>query len=197
MSPPTEPPRARTLKLGAGAAVVLVLAAVAVAVLVTATRPAAQTTTITPSAAPMASEAPSGVLYVHVLGEVTAPGLYEVPTGSRAVDVVAAAGGFTDAADQAQLNLARFVVDGEQILVPAIGAAPPPAAAGAGGTTLVRLNAADLAELETLPGVGPALAQRIVDFREQNGGFTAIDQLKDVPGIGDKTFADLEALVTL
>ncbi|WP_207457494.1 ComEA family DNA-binding protein [Herbiconiux sp. SYSU D00978] len=198
MSLPTEPPRARGLRLGAGAAVVLVLVAVAVAVLVTATRPTGQTTTVAPpTTAAEPSAGPSGVLYVHILGEVAAPGLYEVPAGARAVDVVAAAGGFTDAADQAQLNLARFVVDGEQILVPAVGAEPPPSATGAGGESLVRLNAADLAELDTLPGVGPTLAQRIIDYRDEHGGFGSVDELKDVPGIGEKTFAELEPLVTL
>ena len=139
-------------------------------------------------------------LFVHILGEVNAPGLYELHDGDRAIDAVAAAGGLTDAADEGQVNLARFLRDGEQILVPAVGQVPAPprgAAPGggaAGGTSageLVNLNTADAAMLETLPGVGPALAQRIIDWREANGSFTSVDDLSNVEGIGTKKLAGL------
>jgi competence protein ComEA len=112
------------------------------------------------------------------------------------VDAVAAAGGFTDVADQSGINLARFVTDGEQLRVPAIGEVPPaPAGTTAGG--LVNLNTADAAALETLPRVGPALATRIIEWRDANGGFGSIDDLKNVTGIGDKTFDGLKDLVTV
>jgi competence protein ComEA len=146
-------------------------------------------------------------IFVHILGAVERPGLYELGVGGRGIDAVAAAGGFTAEADQGGLNLARLLVDGEQIVVPIVGEAPPPGAGGsaapgggpvgaaAGG--LVDLNTADAALLDTLPGVGPATAQRILDWRETNGGFTSIEDLLSVSGIGEKTFADLEGLVTV
>ena len=112
--------------------------------------------------------------------------------GPRVVDAVAAAGGFTAEADPAGVNLARPVVDGEQLAVLAVGQAPPqprvPAAGGATGPAadgIVNLNTADLAALDTLPRIGPALAQRIIDWREANGPFTSVDQLLEVAGIGD------------
>lgn len=144
---------------------------------------------------PAASAAPSGaVILVHVLGAVEHPGLYELRDGDRAVDAIAAAGGMTDAADQAQLNLARFIADAEQLYVPALGEVPATAPSGAGGK--VNLNTADAATLDTLPRVGPAMADRIVAWREANGPFTAIEDLMNVTGIGDKTFEALKDLVT-
>ena len=98
------------------------------------------------------------------------------------------------------MNLARPVTDGEQLVVPRVGEVPPPPAGGeAGGTDggLVHLNTADAAELDTLPRIGPALAARIIDWREANGGFTSVDQLLEVAGIGDAVFAGLAELVTL
>jgi competence protein ComEA len=148
------------------------------------------------SAAPVSGEGEGEEIFVHILGEVQRPGLYGLRGGDRAIDVVAAAGGFTDAADQAQLNLARFVVDGEQILVPAIGQTPL-AAPGMTAGGKVNLNTADAAALETLPRVGPAMAARIIDWREANGGFRAIEDLLGVTGIGDKTFEGLKDLVTI
>ena len=136
-------------------------------------------------------------------GAVARPGLYELRDGDRAIDAIAAAGGFAPEADQAQLNLARLLVDGEQIRVPAVGELPVPAptTTGGGGTGVagskVNLNTADEAELDTLPGVGPATARRILEWREQNGRFSSIEDLLSVTGIGDKTFADLEQLVTV
>jgi competence protein ComEA len=104
------------------------------------------------------------------------------------------------------VNLARPVVDGEQLIVLAVGEVPPPDAAGSGGEAgsagsggdgKVHLNTADLAELDTLPRIGPALAQRIIDWREANGAFTSIDQLLDVAGIGDAVYSGLVDLVSL
>ena len=147
---------------------------------------------------PPATEGERGPrILVHVLGAVVEPGLYELDDGERIVDAVAAAGGFTETADQAALNLARVVGDGEQVYVPAVGEEPPPAPAGGptvGG--LVNLNTADSAELETLPGLGPELAQRIVDWRTQNGRFSSVDDLLNVTGIGAKTLSGLAELVT-
>jgi len=132
-----------------------------------------------------------------------------LPPGSRVMDAIAAAGGAAQGADLSTLNLARLVADGEQIAVDVpvsvegSGAAPPGVPGDAGGsgagagTAVVDLNSANLTVLETLPGVGPVLAQRILDFRTQNGRFTRIEELKDVKGIGAKTFADLEPHVTV
>lgn len=135
----------------------------------------------------------SATILVHVLGAVERPGLYELADGDRAMDAIAAAGGFTDSADRDQLNLAQAVVDGEQIRVPAVGevtAEPVEASDG-----LINLNSADAAALDTLPRVGPAMAARIIQWREDNGGFTAVEDLLSVSGIGQKTFDSLKDLV--
>lgn len=161
---------------------------------------------------PDAVVAPSAAaVVVHVLGAVHRPGIVEVRLGDRVIDAIAAAGGATDAADVARVNLARVLVDGEQLYVPAIGEAVPesalpggaPGAAGAAGSPgaspdgLVNLNAADAAALETLPGVGPALATRILAWRDENGPFRAVDELLAVAGIGEKTLAGFRDLVTV
>lgn len=145
-----------------------------------------------------ASAAPDAVLpiFVHVLGAVERPGLYELADGARTVDAIAAAGGFTDDADQSGVNLARFVSDGEQLRVPAIGEVSA-AAPGVTASGLVNLNTADMAALETLPRVGPALAGRIIDWREANGGFGSVEDLLNVSGIGEKTFAGLKDRVSV
>jgi competence protein ComEA len=141
-------------------------------------------------------------ILVHVLGAVAHPGLYELSEGARVIDAIAAAGGYTEAADQAQLNLARMLSDGEQLYAPSIGEAPPPAAgsgAGAGPAAetgaLVDLNTADGAVLETLPRIGPETARKIIEYRESSGPFTAVEQLLEVPGIGQKTLDGLRELV--
>jgi len=149
----------------------------------------------------LGTRAAAGSIFVHILGAVANPGLYELSDGERAIDAVAAAGGFAENADQAQLNLARFVSDGEQIIVPIIGQAPPPGASAQPGVLgqsgKVNLNTADAAALETLPRVGPALAARIIAWRESNGRFGAIEELTSVSGIGEKTFDGLRELVTV
>lgn len=123
------------------------------------------------------------------------PGLYELPAGSRLVDAVAAAGGFTATADQAALNLAQVVEDGQQVVVARQGAAPAAAAAVAAAGR-VNLNSADATALETLDGIGPALAQRILAYRAAHGGFRTVNDLQNVAGIGPKKFATIKANVS-
>lgn len=137
----------------------------------------------------------SGELYVHVLGQVAEPGLYVLDTDARVVDALAAAGGTLDDADLQAVNLARPLSDGEQLIVPVIGAAAEDGGTSSAGDGLVDLNNADQSELETLPGIGPALAQRIIDWREENGRFLSVDDLLVVSGIGDKVLASLKDLV--
>lgn len=204
---PSPNERRARVRVGLGAALVLVLIGLAVAVFVTAITPRGDSSVLAPSspASPHSSVAPSAsgtVIYVHILGQVNAPGLYALHDGDRAMDVVAAAGGLTAAADPASLNLARMLSDGEQIVVPAVGEAPVGGGggiAGVAGSTnpgKVNLNTADETTLETLPRVGPAMAARILAWRAANGRFTAIEDLMSVSGIGEKTFDGLKDLVT-
>jgi competence protein ComEA len=155
-----------------------------------------------------AQQAPGKRLVVDVAGKVRKPGIYRLPGGARVADALESAGGVRPGTDVSGLNRARRLVDGEQIVAggaPAAdgaGKAPGGAAQGAdatgsgasGGT--VSLNSATVEQLETLPGVGPVLAQHILDFREEHGGFTSVDQLNDVNGIGARRFADIEPRVS-
>lgn len=145
----------------------------------------------------------TGDIVVHVAGKVAAPGVLTLPSGSRVVDAIDAAGGAESGVDLAPLNLARVLTDGEQVLV-GVEAPPPPPGGGSGGGGsaggtggLVDLNSATAADLDTLPGIGPTLAQRILDWRTENGRFSAVEELREVTGIGERTFADLEPLVTV
>ncbi|HWH25663.1 MAG TPA: ComEA family DNA-binding protein [Pseudolysinimonas sp.] len=198
--PDPDPRRAR-VRVGVGAALVLVLAGLAIAVFLTAVTPRGSSSVVAPgpgTSTGMPSDPASATgsrIFVHILGQVTRPGLYQLKSGDRGVDAVAAAGGFTDAADPASLNLARLLVDGEQIIVPALGEAPASGAGAVSADGIVDLNSADLTALETLPRIGPALAQRILDWREANGRFTAVEDLLNVTGIGDATFDGLKDLV--
>lgn len=209
----------RRLRLGAlqlgpvHLAVVAVVAALAVGLAAWgAVRDQAEVVPVVPSASepsgspePLAAvaaaeEEPTGDLVVDVAGKVRRPGIAVLPAGSRVVDALEAAGGARRGVDLTALNLARQVVDGEQILV---GVAP---AAGVAGTidqtapeggALVNLNTADQAALDTLPGVGPVTADAILAWRDDNGGFTSVEELLEVDGIGPATFDDLAPLVTL
>ncbi|HEU0205105.1 MAG TPA: helix-hairpin-helix domain-containing protein [Pseudolysinimonas sp.] len=208
-SAPTPDARRARVRVGVGAALILVLVGLGVAVFITAITPRGASSVVAPSALPtgLSSVGPSvigasgsnaAVIYVHILGQVNRPGLYALHDGDRAVDVVAAAGGLTPSADPAALNLARFLSDGEQIIVPAVGQAVP-ASGGGAGTAIpgkVNINTADEPTLETLPRVGPAMAARILAWRAANGRFTAIEDLMSVSGIGEKTFEGLKDLVT-
>ena len=152
-----------------------------------------------PKAASPSGPPPSAGLYVHVTGAVRAAGLYRLDAGARVMDAVAAAGGFTDAAQRSGVNLAREVSDGEQIEVPETrtdAADPPPTSVGAAapsGTAPAKidLNTATAEQLDALPRVGPAMAERIVAWRQQNGRFTSVDDLLSVTGIGEKMLAGL------
>jgi competence protein ComEA len=130
---------------------------------------------------------------VHVVGAVAAPGVVRLPFGARVVDALSAAGGAAPDADLARVNLARVLVDGEQIQVPRPGDPAPeaPTAGAAPGDGTLDLNTASLAQLDGLPGVGPVLAQRIVDRRP----FASVDELDEVSGIGQALLERLRPLV--
>lgn len=143
--------------------------------------------------------APSTVV-VSVVGQVARPGLVTLTPGARVADAVAGAGGFLPEADPASVNLAAPVADGEQISVGVPGAAAGAVGVdgtGASGGGKVDLNTAGVADLDALPGIGPVLAQRIVEHRSRSGGFSSVEELDDVPGIGPATAAELAGLVTV
>ena len=151
---------------------------------------------------PGSSTAPSGSgsIVISVVGRVASPGLVTLPDGARVADALEAAGGAAPGAKLGSLNLARRLTDGEQIYVgvpvPA-GARPPASAPGAGqsGGAPVDLNSASLSTLDTLPGVGPVTAQRILDWRTEHGRFASVEQLREVDGIGPTRYARLKDLV--
>ncbi len=167
-----------------------------------------------PLAGPVSpTPAGSSVVVVDVAGKVCHPGVFRLSSGARVADAVNAAGGMLPGVDPITVNLARKLADGEQLVI----GPPPPVVSGSAdsgssssgsssgldsggsgsGNGLVDLNTASADQLDSLPGVGPVLAQRIVDWRTQHGRFDTIDQLNDVSGIGDAKFADLKALVTV
>ncbi|MFJ2769557.1 helix-hairpin-helix domain-containing protein [Streptomyces sp. NPDC087300] len=159
----------------------------------------------------------AAAIVVDVSGEVRRPGIQRLPAGSRVADALRAAGGPEPGTDLGALNRARFLMDGEQVVVggPAPASAAGGAGAGAAGTGTgagvsgggtagaggagtvgpIGLNTASAAQLEELPGVGPVLAQHIIDYRTEHGGFRSVEELREVNGIGDRRFADLQDLV--
>lgn len=161
-------------------------------------------------APPSATPAHTGErIYVHVAGAVRSPGVYELTAGARVVEALRAAGGPARGADTDAVNLARPLVDGEQIWIPKRGEAPPAGAGGGGGGPpggggagaardgKVNINLASASELEELPGIGPVLAERIVEYREQHGPFRTVRDLLKVSGIGEKKFSSLESHITV
>ncbi|SHN51834.1 competence protein ComEA [Geodermatophilus obscurus] len=165
--------------------------------------PAASPAAEGPAAAPPVGVATdsAATVVVSVVGSVARPGLVTLPEGARIADAVTAAGGLLPDADLASVNLAAVVSDGQQVAVGVPGAAPAGGTVGRtdapSGTGPVDLNAATAADLDALPGIGPVLAQRIVEHRERNGPFRSVEQLDDVPGIGPATYAELAELVTV
>lgn len=173
--------------------------------------PAAEPTASAGSVGPPGTASTAGAeIVVDVSGKVRKPGIHRLPAGSRVVDALGAAGGVRPGTNTDGLNRARFLVDGEQVVV---GGPAPPGAAGAGAgagpgtagaagagmgagpSVPVSLNTATVDQLDSLPGVGPVLAQHIVDYRAQHGGFRSVDELREVNGIGERRFADLRNLV--
>ena len=156
-------------------------------------------------AAAAASPSPSpALIVVDVAGWVRHPGVYEFTQGDRVIDAIRRAGGGKPRADLTSINLAALLTDGEQIVVwrkgagAALGGGVPGGSGSIQGVeALVNLNTATLDQLETLPGIGPALGQRIIDYREQHGPFRSVDDLLNVSGIGEKRLADLRPKVTV
>jgi competence protein ComEA len=153
-----------------------------------------------PGAAPGAPVAQAGSVTVDVAGKVRRPGIAVLDAGARVVDALKAAGGARAGVDLSSLNLARVLVDGEQILVgaaPAAVAVPDPPAPGTVPGQLVNLNVASATELESLPEVGPVTAAAIIAWRESNGGFSAVDELLEIDGIGETTLGQIAPFVTV
>ena len=145
-----------------------------------------EATSVAASPSVPASAGEHADVVVYVSGAVASPGVLTLPASSRVIDAITAAGGATPEADLESINLARILVDGEQIRVGVVGESPPPASAGTGtdAQACVRLATATETELQTLPGVGPALAQRIISYRATHPRLTSVEELDDVPGIG-------------
>lgn len=158
-----------------------------------------------PSRAPASvSAAPARRATVHVVGAVRDAGVYRLADGARVQDAIARAGGATAKADLQAINLAAKVADGQQVVVPRRGAAAAPAAAapgggggGAGAAAPISLNSATAEQLDTLDGVGPSTAQKILDYRTAHGGFSSVDDLAQIPGIGPKKLESLRKQVTV
>jgi competence protein ComEA len=174
---------------------------------------------VSASPSPDASQAvvpdasPTPDVMVYVCGAVRSPGVVRLPAGARVTDALEVAGGPTAKAELAAVNLAAPVTDGQQIVVPEQGAPPVAAAPVSGGSSggalgaapvgatgpgaLVNINTASLEELDALDGVGPSTAQKIIDYRTASGGFKTIEEIKEVPGIGDAKFASMQASITV
>ena len=167
-------------------------------------RPQAGEALAPPAVPPAETTAASAAVVVDVVGAVRRPGLYRLEQGTRISDAVSRAGGATPKADLALINLAAPLADGEQVVVPKRGAAPlgaPTAAGGSAGggaapaTGPVQLSTATLEQLDSLPGIGPVTAQKILDYRQKHGAFTSVDELDAVPGIGPARLDQLKDLV--
>jgi competence protein ComEA len=143
-------------------------------------------------------------IVVHVVGAVPKPGVYEFPQGSRVRDAVAAAGGLLAEADPAALNLAAMLEDGQRLEIPYQAGAEPASASAQGinsestpSADLININTATLEELDSLPGIGPTTAQKIIEYRQQHGPFQTIEDIMNVSGIGPATFDKIKDLITV
>jgi competence protein ComEA len=166
-------------------------------------RPQAEAALAPPAAPPAETATTATRVVVDVVGAVRRPGLYRLEQGTRIADAVSRAGGATQKADLALINLAAPLADGEQVVVPKRGAAAVAApaggaagsVAGAPSTGPVHLSTATLEQLDSLPGIGPVTAQKILDYRQKHGAFTSVDELDAVPGIGPARLDQLKDLV--
>lgn len=166
----------------------------------TARTPAGKPVQLLPSATPQP-------ILVYVTGAVNHAGVFKLPPDSRMVDAVEVAGGFAQGADLNQVNLAALVTDGQQIVIPGLSTLPTPELTiGENGLLvtptpfggqLININTASAELLDTLPGIGPTTAQKIVDYRDQNGPFTRIEDLQKIAGIGPETFNEIRGLITI
>jgi len=141
-------------------------------------------------------------IVVHITGAVPRPGVYALPQGARVQDAISAAGGFLAEAEKVDINLAALVEDGEKLDIPYIeGASPVIPTPGeeviAAGTELIDINTASAAELDSLPGIGPSLAQRIIEYREENGPFLTTEDIINVSGVGPGTYENMKDLITV
>ena len=176
------------------------LALIAV-ILIQVLRPSPQPiilSTATPTPAQMATPTPC-TLHVYVTGAIAHPDVYLLPEGSIVKDAVEAAGGATEEADLERINLALTVTDGQQVHVPRLGEDSPPVQPPSAqpATAKVNINTADAATLESLPGIGPALAQRIIEYRQAHGPFERTEDVMDVSGIGTATFEGIQDLLAV
>lgn len=172
-------------------AVVAVLVAVGAGLFAWHARPTVQP--VAPSSpTAVGGSAPPATVVVAVAGKVQRPGLVRLPAGARVADAVEAAGGPLPGTDLSTVNLARKLVDGELVVV-----GTPAASAGGASSGPVNLNTASAEQLQTLPGVGPVLAERIIAYRDEHGGFATVADLRNVSGIGDARFHDLQPRVTV
>ena len=168
---------------------------VAALVWVVARNPAGEAVTLRP----VPTEAP---IIVHITGAVPRPGVYALPEGARVQDAISAAGGFLADAEKSGINLARVLEDGEQIDIPytegaSIVLATPGLEVITTNTELININTASQFELETLPGIGPTTAQKIIEYREENGPFATTEAIMDVSGIGPGTYERIKDLITV
>ncbi|WP_229787094.1 ComEA family DNA-binding protein [Actinokineospora fastidiosa] len=187
-----EPPQRRRRRLSRAAAVIAVAVGALLAGLI-----ALPSTPEAPAAAPPTAalpvDQPKTAVTVDIQGKVKSPGVRELPTGSRVIDAITASGGPLPGTDTSTLNLARRLIDGEQIHV----GVTPPAVADPAKPPLTNLNTAQVYQLDALPGVGIVTAQRIVEYRNAHGGFTEISQLRQIEGIGPARYDKLKDLVTV
>lgn len=168
---------------------------VAALVWVVARNPAGEAVTLRP----VPTEAP---IIIHITGAVPRPGVYALPQGARVQDAISAAGGFLAEADKTGINLARVLEDGEQIDIPfGVGASivlpTPGVEVVTSSSELIDINTASQSELESLPGIGPTTAQKIIAYREENGPFARIEDIINVSGIGPGTFERIKELITV
>ena len=200
----------QVVRVGGAALALLAALAAGAVTLLTRGDDTAQVRIVAPEATAAAAPAATDIR-VQVSGAVMSPGVYSMNNGDRVMDAIGAAGGVDPGADLSGINLALRVQDEAHYHVPTVGETPPPSPAGAssaspgaGGrgtsstaNSLIDLNTASARELESLPGIGPVMAGRIVAHREVNGPFAAVDDVQDVPGIGPKTLESIRSLVTV